>query len=349
MQVTVSQARQLCQAVFDHKLGCPPQVAELAVDAIVEANLRGIDSHGIQVLPYYLDKWSVGQINPEAELEVVRELPASAVFDAHQGLGHYVSWQVMQSAISRAKTVGIAASVVRNSTHNGAISHYTIQAARQGMIGIAGTACAPHVAPFGGTAGLHGTNPISYAFPRGASDPLVFDCSTGHSAAKMKSDAERTGVLPAERLIDESGQPTTNPADLKNGWILPVAGHLGFGFGLLVDGLTAALADSPIGRQMPLVSETSSPYHGAFFALAISPAAFAGLDPFTDRLNNLVGQIESHRPQDPQNPVRWPGQRGWDTRRQRLQSGIPVSDANWRQLVSQLEGYEIELGRDAGG
>jgi len=345
MQVSVALARSLCQAVFADKLGCPSQVAEVAVEALVEANLRGIDSHGIQVLPYYLQKWSAGQLVADAELEVVHESPATVLFDAHHGVGHYVSHCVMESAISRASDLGIAAAVVRNSTHNGALSNYTIQAARRGMIGIAGTACAPHVAPYGGTAGLHGTNPISYALPRGASDPFVFDCSTGHSAAKMKAHAEREGILPADRLIDAQGRPTTDPGDLKKGWILPVAGHIGYGLGLLVDGLTCALAGSPIGRQLPLAHDTSGPYYGSFFALAISPEAFSGFAAFTGQINELSSQIESHQPQDPDHPVRWPGQRGWEVRQRRLHQGIPVADPQWETLIDELNAYGVAVDR----
>ena len=97
MQITASLARQLCEAVFADKLGCPPQVAELAVDALVEANLRGIDSHGIQVLPYYLEKWSVGQIDPEAELEVVQEFPTLLVLTRLSNLeiGRGDLWEIL--------------------------------------------------------------------------------------------------------------------------------------------------------------------------------------------------------------------------------------------------------------
>ena len=343
MQVSVASARRLCQAVFGDTLLCPTEVADAAVEALVEANLRGIDSHGLQVLPYYLQKWSAGQIVADAELEVVQESPATVLFDGHHGVGHYVSHCVMESAITRARELGIAAGVARNSTHNGALSHYTIQAARAGMIGIAGTACAPHVAPHGGTQGLHGTNPLSYALPRDGTDPFVFDCSTGHSAAKLKAHAEREGVLPAGRLVDAQGCPTTDPSDLKGGWILPVAGHIGYGLGLLVDGLTCALTGSPIGRQLPLAHDTSGPYYGSFFALAISPQAFAGLDAFSGQINELAAQIESHPPQDPEDPVRWPGQRGWEVRKRRLQEGIPLADPMWETLMNDLNAYGVAV------
>ena len=334
--ISVLLARRLCRAVFVQRMGTPDHIADVAADVLVEANLRGIDSHGIQVLPYYLEKWLKDQIVADSEPIIVTETTATVVFDARQGVGHYASLIAMDEAIARAGQSGLGAAVVRRGTHNGAISHYTAHAARQGMIGIAATACAPHVAPHGGTRGLHGTNPLSYALPRGDGEPVVFDFSTGHSSAKLHDHVNRHGTLPADRVLDAAGRPTTDPDDLKDGWILPVAGHIGYGLGLLVDGLTAALADSPIGQELPLVSDTSGPYHGAFFALAVSPDAFAGAEAFANRIGKLIRQVDSIPPQDPAHPLRWPGQRGWQERERRSRKGIPMPPEQWETLIDEL-------------
>jgi len=342
MLISIESARQLCLKVFSTTMGAPDDIAEAATESLVDASLRGIDSHGILILPYYLGRWTAGQIVPSSRPKIVRETGVTTVFDGCQAMGHYTSRTAMQTAIERAKDSGMGAAVARNSTHNGAISLYSIQAARQGMIGIAATACAPHVAPFGGTSGLHGTNPITYAFPRKDQDPLVFDLSTGYSSAKIKDIADRDGRLPPDRVLDSAGKPTTDPADKKDGWILPVAGHIGFGLGLLVDGLACALSDGPIGREIPLVSDKSGAYNGSFFAMAIAPAAFAGTEAFEQRIGSLVGQIEDHRPQDLEQPVRWPGQRGWTTRRTRSVEGIPVSDQQWQNFRDGLKKFDVE-------
>ena len=343
MLLDAERARQLCHAVFVESLDTPLHIAEVAGEALVDANLRGIDSHGIGILPYYLGRASAGQIVPKAEPLFVHETPATAIFDAQQAIGHYSSTLAMDAAIQRAREMGLGAAVVRNSTHNGAISHYTIRAARAGVIGVAATACAPYVAPHGGTRGLHGTNPISWAFPRHNADPVVFDLSTGHSAVKVREYADREGALPPGQVLDVNGDPTTDAKKLPDGWLLPVAGHIGYGLGLLVDGLTACLSDSPVGRQIPLLHETSGPYHGSFFALAISPHMFAGTSAFEDRISSLVAQIESHPPQDTEEPVRWPGQRGWEMHRQRLATGIPVTEWRWQTLVKELSAYDVTI------
>ena len=153
----------------------------------------------------------------------------------------------------------------------------------------------------------------------------------------MKKQARESGRVPAGRLLDAEGNPTTDPSDLQGGWILPVAGHVGFGFALLVDVLTAALADSPIGQQMPRLAETSGPYDGSFFCLAIDPRAFTGMDRFAGRLETLIGQIESAPAQDAGQPVRGPGKQGWSNRRESLAAGVHFNGTEWQDLLTQLQ------------
>jgi ureidoglycolate dehydrogenase (NAD+) len=212
------------------------------------------------------------------------------------------------------------------------MGYYAIRAAEQQLVGIAATACAPHVAPLGGTQGLHGTNPIAYALPREGGRPVVFDVSTGYSSGKLERLAEQSGAIPEDRVVDSAGIPTTRAEDIKTGSILPVGGNIGYGFGLLVDALTGGLGDAPIGRQLRRVSDTSGPYEGCFHIVVYSPEAFAGWSGFSDRTNALVRQIENTPPQDPNDPVRWPGQRGWAEREKRLKEGIPIDEEEWERL-----------------
>jgi LDH2 family malate/lactate/ureidoglycolate dehydrogenase len=342
MRIPVDVARRICRAVFA-SLPTPEHIADVVTEALVEADLRGIDSHGIRLLPLYADRAANGQLIPSAEPATVRETATTTVLDARQGVGHYASTVTMGHACDKANRHGLGAAVVRQNNHNGALSHFAIQAARRGLIGIAATACAPRVTPYGGKTGLHGTNPIAYAVPRGEADPMVFDFSTGYSAAKLKAAADRGEPLPAGRFLNAAGEPSTDLEDLATGWILPVAGPIGFGLGLLVDVLTCALADSPIGRQIPDVKNTSGPYHGCFFSLAIDPGAFSGPAPFSGRVEALLEQVRATEPADPGQPVRSPGQRGWEIRRQRLRDGIPMDEAVWNKLLAELDDRGIDV------
>ena len=144
--------------------------------------------------------------------------------------------------------------------------------------------------------------------------------------------AKETGRLPEGFMVNAEGKPTTDPSDIKTGWILPMAGNIGYGLGILVDALTAGLGDSPIGQEIPLVSNTENPYSGTFSVLALSPDAFGGWDGFSTRIETLVYQIRNNLPQDPNQPIRLPGERGWKERETRLEEGIPIEAEEWDRL-----------------
>ena len=340
MKISVDAATRLCHTVFA-EMDTPEHILAVTTEALIEADLRGIASHGIRLLPLYLDLKAGERIVPEVEPEVVFDTPTTTVFDARMGMGHYASMVATERVIDRAQSHGMAAAVVRCNNHNGAISHFAIRAARSDLIGLAATSCAPRVTPYGGKTGVHGTNPIAYAVPVGQADPLVFDFSTGYSGAKLKAEADRLGYLPEGYVLSAAGQPSTDPEDLFNGLILPVAGPIGYGLGLLVDALCGGLADSPIGQQVPPVTVRTGPYHGTFFVMALAPAAFGGSEAFAHRLEALVEQIDACEPLDSDQPVRWPGQRGWELRRQRLADGIPIDDADWERLLADLKDRDV--------
>ena len=337
MLIPAAVIEVLCRRVFADTMGAPDHTAKLSTSVLIDADLRGIDSHGFRGLPYYLERWRCGQIVADAEPTVQSESGTTAHMDAQRALGLYASIRATDLALDKARRSGMAATVLNNSTHDGAISFYAMRAAQAGMIGITATACAPHVAAHGGRTGLHGTNPIAYALPRAAGDPVVFDFATGYSAAKLKETASKSGALPADTVIDAQGNATTNPEDLPGGWILPVGGHLGYGLALLLDALACGLGGAPIGSQMPHVTDLSGPYSGSFFVLVISPDSFAGRESFSRQIDELVGQIEKTPPRDEDHPVRWPGQRGKRERESRLRDGIPIADEQWRRLLDQLE------------
>ncbi len=340
IRITEAEAKDLAMRVLEKRMGAPCHIAEASASALIDASLRGIDSHGIRLLPYYIERWEKGQIVPDAEPVTVKETSTTGLLDACQTLGHYASAKAVESAVAKARKAGMGAVVIRNSNHNAATGYYAIQIAEKQLLGIVATACAPHVAPHGGTKGLHGTNPMAYAIPRKKGRPVVFDFSTGHSAAKLKELAKTSGRTPEGYLVDAEGRPSTDPGDVHTGWILPVAGNIGYGLGLLVDALTCGLADSPIGQQIPLVSNIEVPYAGTFTALALSPNAFGGWDGFDSRIDALASQIRNNLPQNPEEPVRLPGERGWKEREVRLREGIPIESEEWEQLQELVHSTE---------
>ena len=318
-------------------MGTPAHIAEVVTQVLLGADLRGIDTHGHRLLPYYLRQCNSGRTHAAAEPRVLAETATTVHLDGGQGLGQYGCTVATGRAVSKAAVCGTGVAVLNNSTHNGALSAYVGQAARAGMVAMGATACAPHVAPHGGAGGLHGTNPIAYGCPGSEPDaPLVFDLSTGHSAAGLRTAAASTGRLPEGRVLDAGGQPTTDPQQLGPGWILPVAGHVGYGLGLLVDILACALGGAAIGMQMPLPADSSSPYQGSFFILAINPAPLGGVEAFRRQIAELMRQVQAVPPADPAAPVRWPGERAAAEYASRSRNGIPVESGEWDSWLRDL-------------
>lgn len=331
----VDQARAFCADVF-RQLGASPEEVSTCADLIVETSLRGIDSHGFMILPVYARRIRSGQIRPGARHEVVREGATTALVDGRQGLGHVTSTAVMDLAIRKAREAGVGAVSAYNLNHNGAISLYAMRAAEQGLIGLCMANATPRVVPHGGREGLHGTNPIAYAIPAGEEAPIVFDCATGHSAAPILRAKEACEPIPPGVALDREGSPTTDAAAAWEGWLMPVGGVIGYGFGLLVDVLVGALAGSCCGKDVPPVSDLVSPYGCGFFALALDPSRFGGAKRFGERVDFLVKSIRNCPPAEGTAEVRVPGHRGNAEKKRRLRQGIPVEGTAWRRLRRDL-------------
>ncbi|MSS71690.1 MAG: Ldh family oxidoreductase [Candidatus Latescibacteria bacterium] len=340
LHLPADRARAFCQDVFS-QLGAPEDEARTCSDLIVETSLRGIDSHGITILPVYARRIRSGQIRPGVQPEVVRQNGVTALMDGRQGLGHVTSVVAMDLAISKALDAGVGAVSAFNLNHNGAISLYALRAAERGLIGLCMANATPRVAPYGGREGVHGTNPIAYAIPAGT--PIVFDCATGHAAAPIARAKEAGRPIPPGVALDREGRPTTDAGTALEGWLLPVGGVIGYGFGLLVDVLVGALSGSCCGKDVPPVSDLTSPYGCGFFALALDPSRFAGEERFRERVDFLTRSVRACPPMKGMEEVRLPGQRGDAERGRRLREGIPFEGEGWRRLMEALAACGLDV------
>lgn len=334
-RLPADRARALCRDVFS-QLGAPEDEAATCADLIVETSLRGIDSHGIAILPVYARRVRSGQIRPGVKPEIVRQNGVTALLDGRQGLGHVTSVAAMDLAISKGLDAGVGAVSTFNINHNGAISLYALRAAERGLIGLCTTNATPRVVPYGGREGVHGTNPIAYAVPAEEEPPIVFDCATGHAAAPIARAKEAGRPIPPGVALDREGRPTTDAAAALEGWLLPVGGVIGYGFGLLVDVLVGALSGSCCGKDVPPVSDLTSPYGCGFFALALDPSCFAGGEKFRERVDFLIRSVRACPPAEGTEGVRLPGRRGNAEQERRLREGIPFEGKGWRRLMESL-------------
>ena len=239
---------EFASRVFQH-FGVPVAAANQAADILVLSDLRGIDSHGIARLRSYVSMLSIGRINPQPNITIVRESPSTATVDGDNGLGLVVGPQANAIAMEKADRVGTGWVAVRHTNHYGIAGWYVLEALKRDMFGWARTNTTKIVAPLWGAEKMLGTNPLAIAFPGLEEPPVVIDMATPAAAFGKVEMAIRTDKsIPDGWAIDRDGNPTTNPhAMVDGGAMLPLGadrdhgGHKGYCLGAMVDLLCGPL------------------------------------------------------------------------------------------------------------
>ena len=253
--------RGFTAAVLEH-YGMPAADAAMGAEVLVDADLVGIDSHGIAHLPWhigYAPGFESGAVNPNPDVNVLRETPVSAAWDADGGFGVMVSRKAMEACIDKAKTSGIGMITVRNGRHFGAAGYYADMAVEHDLIGMAMCNAPPIGMASGGTRRVYGTNPIAMAAPIEGGTPFRLDvATTAVAGGKLEIAGRQSKPLPLGWAVDEDGNHTEDPFILrKNGGLLPLgsnistSSHKGYGLGLMVDILTGVMSGDGSGMFVP--------------------------------------------------------------------------------------------------
>ena len=325
-------------------LGTPPDNADLVAGLLVEADLRGVDSHGAHLMALYVSRIRSGHLRPAAEPTVLADHGASVHLDAGLGLGQVAAMAAVGLATERSARHGTAVVSVREATHLGALGAYTGRVAESGHIAFLFQNGPTFVPPYGGITPIFSTNPLSYAVPTGEEPTIVYDVATTAVAGNKVLLAKKRGdpTIPAGWANDEHGRPTTDTiaASVRNlQWF---GGHKGFGLGVLVEVMAGVLAGSSCGHT----ELTASPLHGdervakGFTLLAIDPGRFLPVDEFRARVDTLVRDVRSSERAEGVDRIWLPGEPEHARRLSRLEQGIPLPDA----LIAELNGFAGELG-----
>ncbi len=247
--VGAKHLQQICRSLLE-RTGVQVLQATIVADHLVRADLAGHASHGVRMLPSYLQALSARDLNPSSVPEVVEQSSrvATSVIDGHKGLGHPAGALAVQVAVATARTTGVSAVAIVNAGHLGRMGHYVELAAASecALLAVAGGLRGPRVAPEGLSKGSIGSNPIAGGFPIANEDPLVVDMATSAvAAAKAAMALEEGNFLEAPVLVDVDGSLTADPGVLwRGGHLLPMGGHKGFALGLLVEMLSTCLTGS---------------------------------------------------------------------------------------------------------
>ena len=333
--------------------GVPEEEARIVAGHLVEANLAGHDSHGVIMLPVYLERIRRGHIVPGAPFEVVRETPTTARINGHWGFGFVVTERAMRMAIEKARAHDVAAATVFYQSHIGRLGHYTALAAREGMIALITAdsgAGGKSVVPFGGREVRLGTNPLSIAVPSDLEGPVLLDMATCTVAGGKLGVARARGErVPEGLIIDGEGNPTTDPFDvLRGGGILPLGGaqgHKGYGLSFIVEVLSGLLTGLGFGTDPEAWRARHGVEHrhndGCFIAV-FNVDAFRPLAEFKGEVTEFAGYVKSSPPASGFRGVFYPGEPEWLSERRRRREGIFIEDDTWARISALIREHGLE-------
>jgi LDH2 family malate/lactate/ureidoglycolate dehydrogenase/quinol monooxygenase YgiN len=326
------------------RAGVPVDEAQIVANALVEADLRGMQSHGVLRIPIYVEKIRAGAFRAGCKGNVLCETAATVLLDGENGLGQVISLRAMGLAIQKARATGIGAVGVRNSNHFGEAAHYVIHAAERDMIGFVATNGSPNMPALGGTTKMTGPLPFTAAVPTASGPPFVIDAALGvTNRGKLIYLAERGERIPLGWGVDRDARPTDDPARvLDGGWILPIGGHKGFGITMFLEILSGVLTGSRIGSEIRDLynAPRSEPQGLGHFLIAIDPAAFMPLEAFKSRMDEMIRMVKSSKLAPGVTRMIIPGEPEIEAKRRRSVEGIPLAAT----VLDQLNALAQTLG-----
>ncbi|MCH5676632.1 Ldh family oxidoreductase [Streptomyces gilvus] len=326
--------------------GLSPRAASVVAESLVEADLRGTPSHGVLLVPMYVERLRKGSVSTHENAEVVVDAGAIAVLDARHALGQLTGDQAMDLAIDKARTYGIGAVTVRRAFHFGGAYRYARAAAAAGCVGIAAANTRPLMPAPGGAAAVVGNNPLAFGIPTMDGEPVLLDMALSEAAlGKIRLAAQEGRAIPPTWATDAAGTPTTDAEAALAGLLLPAAGHKGYGLALVVDVLTGVLSGGGFGSGVNgLYADTATPNDCAHFFLALDVSAFGDKNAFAHRVAALTDQITSSPKAPGTERLLLPGQLEAERQAAARDTGVPLDASVLEALQKTAETLGIALG-----
>ena len=328
--------------------GSSDREADLVSTNLVEANLKGHDSHGVGMVPRYIDSLKEGGLTPNGHVSITLDSNALLTLDGNQGYGQVMGYEAMELGAERAKRHGVCVVGLSNAHHIGRIGHWAEQCVAHGLVSIhfVNVLSRPIVAPFGGRDARHGTNPFCVGVPRPGSDPIVLDFATSKIAQGKTRVAFNKGVkLDPNTIIDDQGNPTVDPRFTvvePSGAILPFGDHKGSGLALICELLGGALSggkteqgDTPRGRQVL----------NGMFSILVDPSKLGTAEGLARELESFVAWHTASPPAAGIRRVQIAGEPEREWKKTRLVDGIPIDPTTWKEILAA--GDKVGLGAAA--
>lgn len=316
--------------------GLTESAAQVVADSLVEANLRGVDSHGVLRLAVYVQRLRAGLLNPDPRPSIITQNGAVAMVEADHGPGQVAGVYGVDLATDLAREHGVGVVGVRSSAHYGAAAYYAMRAAEKGFLAFCATNVEPDVVPHGGSKSALGTNPLAFAAkaPQGI---FVLDMATSQVAmGKVFLAREKNEEIPEGWAVDEEGRSTTDPHEATA--VLPLGGPKGYGLAIMVEVLSAVFTGAGLTHAVGrMYDDWDQPQDVGHFSLVLDPEKGIGRDLFTERMGQLWQSIKATPAAPGFEEVLIPGELEDGSREERMKHGIPLSDAVYADLTTMSE------------
>jgi L-2-hydroxycarboxylate dehydrogenase (NAD+) len=307
--------------------GLPEADAKAIAALMVEADLRGSDTHGVIRLPLYVRRIRAGGINAKPNIRAVSDRPSAALIDGDNGMGHLVMRRAAQLAIEKAKATGIGWVGARMSNHAGPAALYATMALPHDMIGLYfAVGSNNHLPPWGGSETLLGTNPMAVAVPAHDEPPIVLDMAPTVAAyGKVRLKAQRGEPMPVGWMIDRDGKPLTDAKRADDGYLLPIGDYKGYGLSLIIGILAGALNGAALGRDVvDFVKQTDKATNTGQAVAAIAIETFMPPPTFKRAVDTVIRDIRASRRLPGVDRIYLPGEQSHAKFLERSANGVPM-------------------------
>jgi len=326
--VTVEALSALSNAVLE-RVGVPEADRGAVTRVLVEGEMMGISTHGLNRLEGYAERVRGGGINARPRVRVERKAPSLATVDGDNALGPLVGDHALRAAMEIAGESGIAYVGSRNSNHFGALAPYALRACEAGCVSIMGTSATTSMPPWGGSEARIGNNPFAIAAPCPQPPHFLLDMAMSVAArGKIRAARAEGRPIPEGWALDAAGQPTTDPVAALAGFLMPFGGHKGSGLSQAVDVLSGVLPGARFLTDISSwIDEPDQPQGLGHFFLLIDPDRLIGREAFNRAMERFQAMIRETPPADPQQPVRLPGELEQAARARALERGVAIPAA----------------------
>lgn len=329
MIVSAEEARALATEILREN-GATERHAEIQADLLIEAELRGYASHGLLRLNRIIERIRNGVADPRTIGDRVWVTPGMLRVDGKMGLGPVVAVHALDEISKRSHEIGIAAAAIHNNNHLGMLAWYAERIAQSGQIALCFSTSEALVHPWGGRTAMIGTNPIAIGIPA-QPFPFVLDMATSLVAmGKIHDHANRREPIPSHWAVDQHGNPTTDAEAAKTGAIAPFGEAKGYALGLAFELLVSVLAESALGASVKGTLDSSDICNKGDVFIILSPGTGAG---YSTYLSAYLDAVRACGPMAGFDGVSIPGDRSRTCRQQRLDTGLPIPDEVWGQLL----------------